>query len=349
MADLLGLQDDRAFFQALLRRASSSFDDMYWNSEMIYLSDYIDHRGESVSRVRPNVLLAYSVLRRGVESGEVSVDSLQGERLQQIASTATEEGLFAPWGVRSLSPQDAIYRPIDTSTWDSPAYHNGNVWPWLSGAAMEVLAETHHFEEAGLLLRAYEEDFLRVGNVGSGTEIYDGDSRSPKGTWTQAWSAAEFLRAFHQVVLGVRPSESGLVVSPNPLPSVGEVASSVVYRDTPGRVTYSLEGERQTAKFESGAGVPLQVRLKVPVEARGYRLHVREGRETTDLEGDGTADIAILNFTDARDVEVTLQALYDTPDEGGSPDATSFLPYILVALAGVSLGVVLLLRRRSRR
>ncbi len=308
-ATLLGREEDGRFYEEVLQRATSTFDGAYWNPHEAYLVDYINLEGENSPRLRPNAILAYSALRQAMNAGKVSTEVFREDRLRSIAGSALERDLLTAWGVRSLSADGDIYLPKDTWTWDSPAYHNGDVWPWLSGAAMEMLADTHHFEETEMLLRAFERDFLGAGNVGSGTEILDGEAPTPRGAWTQAWSAAEFLRAFHQVVLGIRPSESGLLVSPVPLPSSGDIGASVTFQGTAGHVDYSSEEDAQRVHFQSGRGIPLQVRMVVPSGARGYKMHVREGGETAVVEGDRDADVVILNFTDAVDVEVALEPL----------------------------------------
>ena len=51
--------------------------------------------------------------------------------------------MITDYGIRTLDPQDNDYKPThDGGAWHhDAAYHNGDVWPWLSGAVIELLLQ----------------------------------------------------------------------------------------------------------------------------------------------------------------------------------------------------------------
>lgn len=76
------------------------------------------------------------------------------------------------------------------------AYHQGTVWPWLTGAYVEAtLKVTGKLDRAREALDALLEGLFEAG-IGTLSEIYDGDPpHRPRGCIAQAWSVAEAVRA----------------------------------------------------------------------------------------------------------------------------------------------------------
>ena len=91
------------------------------------------------------------------------------------------------------------------------AYHNGTVWPWLNGIAMQRMLEFGRTELAWTLFRATGEIALNRGVVGGLPENLDAyphpGEAVPRltGTYLQAWSNAEHLRTWYQGFLGLQP------------------------------------------------------------------------------------------------------------------------------------------------
>jgi glycogen debranching enzyme len=100
--------------------------------------------------------------------------------------------------LRSLSPQDAQYRPIYTGTpfeRDS-AYHQGTVWGWLIGAFVDAHRKVFPDNEERIseILEGFKNHLTEAG-IGQISEIFDADEPfSPRGCIAQAWSVAEVLR-----------------------------------------------------------------------------------------------------------------------------------------------------------
>ncbi len=188
-----------------------NFRSEFWNEKQGYLFDHLNPDGTPDGQIRPNALLAMwvSLDERSDLKGE-------GERLytppgewtplitaemgDQIVSTALET-VILPHGVTSLSPEDPGFHPrhldLDRYFYDE-AYHNGDVWEWLTGPAISCLVATGRMDRARELYRPLVDEILNQACVGSLREIQDGRHTPGReefgGATSQAWSLAEFIR-----------------------------------------------------------------------------------------------------------------------------------------------------------
>jgi len=116
-----------------------------------------------------------------------------------------------PHGVTSLDPSDSAWlgKHLDWSrSHFDDAYHNGDIWLWLTGPTLQLLAETNHAFERWDLVETWMSDLLDHGVLGSMREIQDGlDTKLEDfgGATSQAWSLAEFLRAASESWGGISP------------------------------------------------------------------------------------------------------------------------------------------------
>jgi glycogen debranching enzyme len=163
------------------------------------LADHVTAQGVADHTLRPNVLFALDLIPAGDAA--------------QITAHAWRTLVF-PWGVTTLDPADPGFHPFHfaPSCWHKDAaYHNGAVWPWLDGIAIDRMAEFGQIEPAWRLFRARSRLALERGVVGGLPENLDAHPHpgaiEPRltGTYLQAWSNTEHLRAWYQVFLGVRP------------------------------------------------------------------------------------------------------------------------------------------------
>ncbi|MEH0935287.1 amylo-alpha-1,6-glucosidase [Micromonospora psammae] len=131
--------------------------------------------------LRPNQLLAWSLPYAPLEPDPAA--------LRRVAA-----GLLTPLGPRSLSPDSPGFtgRHRGGPAERDGAYHQGTVWPWLTGPLVEA------YRKAGL-----PTDDLLVGldghlgdyGLGSVSETADGTApHAATGCPFQAWSVAELLR-----------------------------------------------------------------------------------------------------------------------------------------------------------
>lgn len=188
-------------WQDLFERGRAAFVARFWDQSRAQLHDVVDcdHVAGTVDPTcRPNQVFAI---------GGLPLALIDGDRARAVVDTV-ERVLWTPAGPRSLAPDDPRYRGryIGGPEARDRAYHNGTVWPWLSGAFVEAWVRVrgggadvkrqarHEFLEP-LLAR------LELSGLGHLSEICDGDlPHRAVGCPFQAWSVAEALRLDHDVL-----------------------------------------------------------------------------------------------------------------------------------------------------
>jgi len=174
-------------WEPIANMARENFTKVFWNDSLGYLADYVDDNGQNMF-VRPNQIFAASL----------PYSMLTDEMKRSIIATVERELLTAK-GLRTLAPKNPAYQGIyegDQAKRDS-AYHQGTVWPWLSGHFIEAYLSVD--PQAALivakkLVEGLKEEVNRYG-ICSISEIFDGDPpQRPRGAISQAWSVAETLR-----------------------------------------------------------------------------------------------------------------------------------------------------------
>jgi hypothetical protein len=153
----------------------------FWNEEKKCLYDVIDPIDPSI---RPNQVIALAL-------GIVSPD-------QASAALGTvSRALLTPYGLRTLSPSDPSYMGRYTG---DRSYHNGCVWPWLTGYYCEALLRNGVPRDRAAQILIPILAHGREAGIGYISEIFDGDPPfSPNGCIAQAWSVAEVGRAYRMV------------------------------------------------------------------------------------------------------------------------------------------------------
>jgi len=112
--------------------------------------------------------------------------------------------LETPVGLRSLGPTDPRYAGRyggGPATRDG-VYHQGTAWAWLAGAYSDALLRFggEHGRDRALAMLDGLRRHLTDAGLGSVSEIFDADPPfTPRGCPWQAWSVAEFLRAWRSV------------------------------------------------------------------------------------------------------------------------------------------------------
>lgn len=130
----------------------------------------------------------------------------------RVVRTAWEE-LVYPWGVASLDRHHPFFHPYHLTSHyhKDQAYHNGTVWLWLNGIAMQRMIESGQKETAYQLFKNMNWQALNLGVVGGLTENMDAYPEEGKdwpkltGAYLQAWSNSEQLRVWYQHFLGIQP------------------------------------------------------------------------------------------------------------------------------------------------
>jgi glycogen debranching enzyme len=155
----------------------------FWNHKGQCLYDRIDPIDESV---RPNQVIALSLGLVNPEQATSCLDTIR-------------KLLLTPYGLRSLSPSDQKYQGRYTG---DISYHNGCVWPWLTGYYTEALLRNGIQRERIAPVLVPILHHIREAGMGYISEIFDGDfPHLPRGCIAQAWSVAEIARAYRLLFL----------------------------------------------------------------------------------------------------------------------------------------------------
>ncbi len=182
-------------WQTAFERGQASFRERFWNSSTQCLFDVVDadHRsGNHDAPVRPNQILAV---------GGLPLNLLPADQAASVVRVV-EERLLTPLGLRSLAPTDPAYCPHYRGgvRERDGAYHQGTVWPWLSGPFVEAWLRVHGRTSDNLAeaRRRFLEPLLaHLGSAGLGhvSEVVDAEQpHVPGGCPFQAWSVGELLR-----------------------------------------------------------------------------------------------------------------------------------------------------------
>ena len=116
-----------------------------------------------------------------------------------VVTAEAADHVVRPWGVLSLSESDPFFHPkhldLENYYYDE-AYHNGDLWIWLSGSYVSALNRAKDgFGQTRMMM----DEILDEGAVGTLQEIRDGAQAASNdefgGATSQAWSLAELLRA----------------------------------------------------------------------------------------------------------------------------------------------------------
>jgi predicted glycogen debranching enzyme len=191
-----------AEWQPLFDLGRQSFQDRFWNEHGGYLYDVVDlnhEPGIADDSFRPNQILAI---------GGLPLALVEGERARQVVD-AVEDRLWTPMGLRSLEPASPQYVPHYAGgvRQRDGSYHQGTVWPWLTGPFVEAWLRVRNHtpaarEEARQRLLAPLVEHLHDAGLGHISEIADGDPpHTPRGCPFQAWSLGELLRLKYVVLV----------------------------------------------------------------------------------------------------------------------------------------------------
>ena len=187
-------------YEKLAAKALKNFQ-RFWNADRNCCFDVIDSPGMgNDASLRPNQILAVSLPE----------SPLSPEQQKAVVDFCALR-LLTSHGLRSLAPGEPGYAghyggsPRDRDA----AYHQGTVWGWLMGPF--ALAHYRVYHDRKYVLRYVEPLGRQIYSSGLGTlsEIFDGDAPfTPRGCIAQAWTVAEVLRAWTEIMNGEKPGSA---------------------------------------------------------------------------------------------------------------------------------------------
>ncbi|MFZ4620814.1 MAG: amylo-alpha-1,6-glucosidase [Bacteroidota bacterium] len=164
-------------------------------NNLIY--DHLRADGTPSEELRPNQLF--------------SIDMMIPEDVRQNSVRTVLGQLVYEHGTATLAQNDSNFHPFHESPpyyVKDAAYHNGTIWTWLNGAAVYGATRYDLQDVIYPVTKNSIHQMLRRGTVGTLSELLDAHPRGtnePKlsGTFSQAWSLAEFIRSMYQDYFGV--------------------------------------------------------------------------------------------------------------------------------------------------
>lgn len=180
----------------MAEKAKESFNKEFWNKENGCLYDVVDGT-EGDKKIRPNQIYAVSL----------PYTMLSKEKQKAVVLKVIKE-LYATYGLRTLNKEDEEYQPYYVGKLHDrdAAYHQGTAWAFPLGGLVTAYVKVFGKDED---TKAYArhlieplKDHLRDGCIGSIAEIFDGNEPNiSRGTYAQAWSVGEILRAYTEDIL----------------------------------------------------------------------------------------------------------------------------------------------------
>jgi len=241
---------------------------------------YVDHLnadGSQDRQIRPNVFLVPTLFQ---ETCDWKTFSMLAPEL------VTRQGVLS---LSQLDPNFHPYHHLPRLYVQDAAYHNGIIWTWNSAATISPAIRFHQYHYAEALFNDLTDQILHRGAVGTIAELTDAWPRDGEfglsGTFSQAWSLAEYLRSFYQDILGVQPrlENARVRLAPRLLEdmkqvtfthAMGEDLWDISYEDTPAQFKIDIvRSEKDPVKIEVElfTGVNL-TRLDLDWETRELNL-----------------------------------------------------------------------------
>jgi len=172
-----------------------NFKKYYFIADGGYLADVIKGSWQDKS-VRPNMLFAAAL-------SYPLVDEKIAKKIVKVA----EKDLLTSCGLRTLSENDSRFCTFynGNGAQRDGCYHQGTVWPWLFGIYTDAAlfcSDKKGVKAAGIekILIAFLKKHIDNNGMGFVSEIFDGkEPCEGKGTYAQAWSSAEIIRAWEKI------------------------------------------------------------------------------------------------------------------------------------------------------
>ncbi|MEX2115536.1 MAG: amylo-alpha-1,6-glucosidase [Bacteroidota bacterium] len=253
---LAGLADDEKSFREWFSYAEQvriSFNRLFLDRSTNRIYDHLNADNTPDGEFRPNQIFALSL---------IDDPQIRFNAFKEITAE-----LVYPHGVASVSQNDQNFHPYHHHMpyyVQDAAYHNGIVWTWLAGPWISVATQFGYADTAYFVTQNMIHQILDRGAVGTISELLDAAPREGEseprlsGTFTQAWSLAEFLRNTYQDYLGVAVDavENKLELAPHLPASVSDAAFNVAVGAHILRVRYHQSPSEGIIRLSSPAGAP---------------------------------------------------------------------------------------------
>lgn len=282
LAQYLGKDDDAQRWSEEAKKLKTNFEADFIADGII--ADHLNADGSRDTQLRPNTMFAYDL---------VSDTSVVMNDLRTLWTH-----LVYPWGVSTLDQMDDQFHPWHEQ-WHryhkDDAYHNGTVWLWPNGTAMQRMIEFNQQQEAFKLFTNMNYHALSYGAVGSLSECADAwcrpghDWAKLSGTFLQAWSNAEQIRTWGQYFLGVRPDmlSKQIVVAPRIPSELTKISTLVQIADGCLVYNYEVDSPALEYRFEWTGSDEVSLIIDLP-RYKAFSITLAQGGYVEIKEADDT-------------------------------------------------------------
>lgn len=190
-------------FEEFKQRLARNFSDYFVNSTETRIYDYIKPDGSPDSSLRSNLFTALA---------ENELLPSQTTRLSILANAMKH--LVLPHGVLSLDKDHPFFHPYHIYPpfyFKGDAYHNGLIFPYMTGKVIDILCSFHKADTAYVMTKYLNKLILQNGAPGTLPAVLEAMPRRDTNeikwseSYTQAWSLAEYIRSFSDSYFGVSP------------------------------------------------------------------------------------------------------------------------------------------------
>lgn len=226
------------------------------SSDGTHLVDHLNSDDSQDAQIRPNVFLVPPLFNETCDWSTFKTLAPQLITRNGVLSLAQDDSNFHPYHHQpGLYVQDA-------------AYHNGIIWTWNSAATITPAIQFHQYHYAETIFIDLTHQINKRGAIGTIAELTDAWPRVGElhlsGTFSQAWSLAEYLRSFYQDILGIQPdlSEAHVTIAPRLLKNLKEVS----FMHPIGEDEWEIEYQESESQFDITISRSSQDEMKLSFE-----------------------------------------------------------------------------------
>jgi hypothetical protein len=167
IASLMGDTGSAEEWSGIAQILASHFEKDFCNKEESLIYDHLNSDGSADLQFRPNQLYCFELI--------------DDSAFKQRVTRRVWEELVYPWGVASLAQWDLQFHP-QHENWHyyhkDDAYHNGTIWLWNNGIAMQRMIEYGQVEQAWALFKNMNRQALRFSRIFSRRSVFSKTTRS---------------------------------------------------------------------------------------------------------------------------------------------------------------------------
>ena len=239
-ADYLTEYHCAGVWRAIADSVEKHFNKYFVDRENKCVYDHLNSNGTPSHELRPNQLFC--------------LDIVNSQDVREAMVKTVTEALLYEHGAGTLAQTDSNFHPYhhyEPYYVQDAAYHTGIVWTWLNGQAIYALTRNDRQDLTYAITKNMVHQILDRGCVGTLSELLDAHVRpgesEPRlsGTFSQAWSLAEFIRGFYEDYLGLSVDATAPSIRINPkLPAeFGNVEFNVRLGDSHVAIRYEVNGD----------------------------------------------------------------------------------------------------------